>query len=73
MMTKGEFDNGLRLLRSIDARELGNPEWWPQFRDDPYGYFVRGPDCDADVIWQAMVRRGAVKHAFDFSTHPVEA
>lgn len=63
MMTQGEFHNGLRLLRSIDASELGNPEWWIKFRDDPYGFFVRCADEDADTIWAAMVKRGAVKEA----------
>lgn len=61
MMTKDEFDNGLRLLRSIDASELGNPDWWDDFRSDPYSFMVRGSDEASDLIWAAMTKRGAVK------------
>lgn len=60
-MTFEEFHNGLRLLNSIDASELGDPEWWPDFQRDPYRFMVRCSDEDADVIWRAMKKRGAVK------------
>ncbi len=60
-MTINEFHNGLRILRSIDAHELGNPDWWPEFRRDPYWFFIMCGDDDAAKIWDVMVRRGAVK------------
>lgn len=61
MMTFAEFHNGLRLLNSIDASEIGNPDWWPEFRDDPFRFLMRCPDLYAGVIWRAMEKRGAVK------------
>lgn len=62
-MTLEQFHNGLRILRSIDAHEIGNPDWWPAFQRDPYGFFVRCADETADVIWAAMVKRGATRRA----------
>lgn len=56
-MTKDEFHNGLRLLRSIDSHEIGNPDWWPQFRDAPYEFFIRTSDENAALIWAAMEER----------------
>lgn len=63
MMTKDEFANALRLLHSIDSHELGDPDWYPDFCSHPHSYFVTCADDQADVIWQAMVKRGAVKVA----------
>ena len=60
MMTFNEFHNGLRLLRSIDAHEIGNPSWWGAFREDPYRFFILCNDQQAAAIWNAMVKRGAV-------------
>lgn len=57
-MRLSEFHNALRVLRSIDAYELGDPDWWEQFRDSPYLFFIRCDDDTADVIWRAMVARG---------------
>lgn len=62
MMTFSEFHNGLRLLRSIDAHEIGNPVWWRVFRDDPYKFFILCNDRQAQTIWNAMVKRGAVQN-----------
>jgi len=59
LMTQGQFHNGLRLLNSIDAHELGDPEWWPRFRDDPYRFFIKADDGQVEIIWNAMKRRGA--------------
>lgn len=58
-MTFEEFHNGLRLLRSIDAHELGDPEWWPEFRTDPYCFFILCDDKAAEIIFAAMIKRGA--------------
>ena len=57
MMTKVEFHNALRILRSIDSHELGDPEWWPKFRDDPYRFFIRCNDADRETIWKIVERR----------------
>lgn len=60
-MTLPQFHNGLRILRSIDAWELGDPTWWPQFRDEPYMFLIRADDEIASQIWQVMVNRGATR------------
>ena len=59
MTTTIDFANGLKILHSLDAHELGNPPWYPQFRDRPVDYFLRCADSEADQIWTAMVKRGA--------------
>ncbi len=61
MMTFDEFHNGLRLLRSIDAHEVGDPHWYGEFQSAPYTFFIRCNDETAQIIWAAMVKRGAVK------------
>lgn len=61
MITLAEFNNGLRILRAIDAHELGDPEWWPDFRRDPYLFLIRCADDIADKIWGVMLARGVVK------------
>lgn len=61
MMTFDEFHNGLRLLHSIDASELGNPDWWPDFTANPPAFLIHCSDENADLIWVAMEKRGAVK------------
>lgn len=59
-MTFAQFHNALRILRSIDAHELGDPDWWPQFREDPYGFLILTREGDeGGAIWRAMVKRGA--------------
>lgn len=64
-MTKAEFHNALRIMRSIDRHELieagmemtpGDGKF-PAFRDDPCGWFIRASDADADVIWTIIKRR----------------
>lgn len=67
MMDMAEFQNGLRILQSIDAHELGDPEWYDAFRVDPFRYLMRCADNIADQIWAAMEKRGAVKdiHGWD--------
>lgn len=62
-MTQDEFHNGLRILRSIDAHEVGNPEWYGQIQEDPYHFFIKCSDEIADAIWAAMVKRGATGRA----------
>ena len=53
-----KFINGLKILRSLDAHELPTIGVdWPEFRDDPYRYFMRCPDDMAAEIWRAIERR----------------
>lgn len=56
-MTMAEFHNGLRILRSIDSWELGDPEWWPRFRDDPYRFFMRADNDTCMMIWSVVMKR----------------
>ena len=65
-MTRSEFHNALRLIRSIDAFELVGedvswkdaPDWVYEFVRDPYNFFIRCPDEQADINWKAMEKRG---------------
>jgi hypothetical protein len=56
-MTRDQFHNGLRLLRSIDSHEVGDPIWYRRFAIDPFGFFIRCDDETADLIWSAMEKR----------------
>ena len=56
-MTEHQFRNGLCILRSIDSHELDDPVWYPEFRDDPYLFFMRSDDERADLIWQVVTVR----------------
>ena len=58
-MTRDQFTNGLRILRSTDSHELGDPDWWPHFAQHPYDFLMRCDDERATIIWRAMVNRGA--------------
>jgi hypothetical protein len=62
-MNLAQFHNGLRILNSIDAHELGDPAWWPQFRDGPPRFLLSADDPTTEIIWGAMVKRGAVASA----------
>jgi hypothetical protein len=53
-----QFLNGLRVLYSLDAHELGDPEWWGAFASDPFRYAMRCDSERAGIIWRAMVKRG---------------
>jgi len=57
MITLNEFTNALKVLRSIDADELGHPVWWPRFRDSPYEFFLRAPDDIRIWIWSVLQMR----------------
>jgi hypothetical protein len=56
-MTLNDFHNGLRLLRSIDSYEVGDPLWYTAFRHDPFEFFIRCDDETAAKIWAAMEKR----------------
>lgn len=65
MMTKREFHNGLRVLLNLDRDELikggvlkpNDHNGWGEFRRDPYRWFVRAPDAEADKIWKLVEKR----------------
>jgi hypothetical protein len=69
-MTRDQFHNGLRLIHSIDSHEVGNPEWYRLFADDPFKFFIRCDDDAADIIWRAMEKR-MLKNGGDHVTPPV--
>lgn len=56
-MTVDQFHNAIRLLYSIDSDELGDPSWWPQFRENPPDFFIRCDDERAEKIWGVMERQ----------------
>ena len=54
-----KFQNRLRILRSIDGVEvedLSTPSE-VKFLIDPYEFFIRCSDQDAEVIFKALLRR----------------
>lgn len=63
-MTFAEFHNALRILTSIDHHELvaagvnlDAPNNWPVFRADPFRWFIRASDADAQKVWRIIERR----------------
>ena len=60
-MNLKDFENGLKILHSLDSHELGDPPWWDEFRNDPVNLLLHADDAMAAIIWAAMVKRGAVK------------
>lgn len=54
-----QFHNRMRVLMSIDSHELGDPNWWPRFRDDPHRFFIRCDDETAEKIWAVIEQRTA--------------
>jgi hypothetical protein len=63
MITLREFHNGLRILRAIDAHELGDPEWYPRFAREPYRFLISCDDGVAQKIWDVMVARGVQRNS----------
>ncbi len=63
-MTKDQFHNILRIMRGIDRHELvdagvdmTDPKEWPRFMNDPYTWFIKASDADADKVWAIIERR----------------
>ena len=54
-----QFQNRLRILRSIDGFELGGMllEAEMKFVRSPYEYFIRCSDENADIIFEALLKR----------------
>jgi hypothetical protein len=72
MMAKDEFHNALRILISLDAHELGYPPWWDNFCEDPFVFLIRAQDETVDRIWEAMVKRGAVKDIYGWDAEALD-
>lgn len=66
-MTKRQFRNGLCILMSIDQHELvaagidrmREPNVWASFVANPFLWFVKAGDADADRLWAIVQRRQA--------------
>ncbi len=63
-MSQARFSNALRILQSIDRDELVDagidlPDTvaWLKFRDDPFRWFIRACDADADKVWAIIEGR----------------
>lgn len=64
-MTKAQLRNALCILNSIDRHEMEDEgidfrcdtDAWLKFRDDPYGWFLKASDADADKLWAIVERR----------------
>lgn len=64
-MTFAEFHNALRIMASIDMHELveagvivhGDVNAWGTFRRDPFRFFIRAADDDAQRIYAIIKRR----------------
>lgn len=66
-MTQREFENGLRILISIDMSELedagaiarGDKTSWEKFRDNPWRWLIRVDDDTAAAVWTIIERRSS--------------
>jgi len=64
-MTLSEFHNALRILTSIDMRELEEAgiiahqdlTAWGLFRRDPFRWFIRADDVKAAALFAIIERR----------------
>lgn len=67
-MTKSEFHHALRILMCLDRHDLIEAGvWdsdteesfaaWKVFRADPFRFFVRAPDSQADALWALIEPR----------------
>lgn len=64
-MTLREFHNALRILLNIDRHEMvaanllrhGDHNAWGEFRRDPYRWFIRASDQDAQTLWRIVEKR----------------
>jgi len=70
-MTRDQFHNALRIIRSIDSHELGDPPWWEKFRDSPIEFFIRCDDESADKIWNVILKRSGGADLGDHVVPPV--
>lgn len=54
-----EFSNAVTDGQShIPAPLRDDPqECWPRFRDNPWRWFIRAPDCQSEAIWKIVEGR----------------
>ena len=52
-----QFQNRLRILRSIDSWEVSGLSDLVTFIRSPYEFFIRCSDSDADLIFEALLKR----------------
>lgn len=57
-MDQKTFRNLLARMRFVNRDDLpATEDWdadWPSFRDNPYRYFLSGPEKHTDDIWNAI-------------------
>lgn len=60
-MSKRDFDNRLRILRSLDQHEISHltESEWSKFQLRPEHFYLRADDPTADGIWDAIEKRAA--------------
>lgn len=64
-LTFSQFHNALRILLSIDLNELEevglsletNPDLWRSFIKDPFLWFIKANQTDAQKVWQLVEKR----------------
>ena len=64
-MTLREFHNGLRILLNLDRDVLeaagvlkhADHNAWGTFKRDPFRWFIRASDTQADRLWALMQTR----------------
>jgi hypothetical protein len=67
-MTFREFNNALRIMRSIDEYEFMAAVYpggadnqafkrWELFRDNPHDFFIRADDTAASGLWSIVEKR----------------
>lgn len=67
-MTKHEFHHALRVLMCIDRHELIEAgvfissdelsmDGWKRFKADPFRFFIRISDTQADALWALIEAR----------------
>lgn len=58
-MTLREFHNAVRVLYNIDPWDLPDGiDWYFRFADNPVQFLIRCDDERAEIIWQAMLKKG---------------
>jgi hypothetical protein len=66
-MTQRQLHNALRILMCIDQHELvaagidsmREPNVWASFVANPFLWFIKAGDADADRLWAIVERRQA--------------
>jgi hypothetical protein len=57
-LTCASFHNALRIMLNLEREELGLDVFaWETFQRDPYRWFIRASDADAERIWVLIEAR----------------